>query len=95
MNATPTSTPLIHKLESILALSEDEKHVLRKLSGTIKSVGPRQDLVREGDRPSECCLILEGFAYRYKQTAFVYRPWLPLRGSCVLGPEDRQPGLAC
>jgi CRP-like cAMP-binding protein len=68
MNTPPTSTPLIHKLESILVLSEDEKDVLRKLSGTIKTVGPRQDLVREGDRPHECCLILEGFAYRYKLT---------------------------
>jgi CRP-like cAMP-binding protein len=68
MNTTPTSTPLIHKLESILVLSEDEKDVLRNVSGTIKTVGPRQDLVREGDRPSECCLILEGFAYRYKLT---------------------------
>ena len=26
---------------------------------------------------------------------FVYRPWLPFRGACVLGLEDRQPGLAC
>jgi CRP-like cAMP-binding protein len=68
MGTTPTSTPLIHKLESVLVLSEDEKDVLRKLSGTIKTVGPRQDLVREGDRPHECCLILEGFAYRYKLT---------------------------
>src|SRR3954470_24127365 len=68
MNTTPTSTPLIHKLESILVLSEDEKDVLRNVSGTIKTVGPRQDLVREGDRPFECCLILEGFAYRYKLT---------------------------
>src|SRR5215210_3214196 len=68
MDATPTATPLIHKLESILVLSEDEKDVLRKLSGTIKTVGARQDLVREGDRPHECCLILEGFAYRYKLT---------------------------
>src|SRR3954447_3352998 len=67
MNA-PTSTPLIHKLESILVLSEDETDVLRTISGTIKTVGPRQDLVREGDRPAECCLILEGFAYRYKLT---------------------------
>jgi CRP-like cAMP-binding protein len=25
-----------------------------------------QDIVREGDRPSQCCLLLEGFAYRYK-----------------------------
>src|SRR5215204_5589427 len=68
MNATPNTTPLIHKLESILVLSEDEKDVLRKLSGTIKTVGPRQDLVREGDRPHECCLVLEGFVYRYKLT---------------------------
>ena len=68
MNAAPNTTPLIHKLESILVLSEDEKDVLRKLSGTIKTVGPRQDLVREGDRPAECCLILEGFAYRDKLT---------------------------
>src|SRR3954468_4394113 len=67
MNA-PNTTPLIHKLESILVLSEDEKDVLRTISGTIKTVGPRQDLVREGDRPAECCLILEGFAYRYKLT---------------------------
>jgi CRP-like cAMP-binding protein len=62
------STPLVRMLESILDLSEDESDVLRTVNGTIKSVGPRQDLVREGDRPSECCLVLEGFAYRYKQT---------------------------
>jgi CRP-like cAMP-binding protein len=62
------STPLVRMLESILDLSEDERDVLRKLSGTIKSVDPRQDLVREGDRPSVCCLILDGFAYRYKLT---------------------------
>jgi CRP-like cAMP-binding protein len=62
------STPLVRMLESILDLSKDERDVLRTVSGTIKSVGPRQDLVREGDRPSECCLILDGFAYRYKQT---------------------------
>ena len=68
MDTSPNATPLIHKLESILVLSEDEKDVLRKLSGTIKTVGPRQDLVREGDRPAECCLILDGFAYRYKLT---------------------------
>ena len=45
------STPLVRMLESILDLSEDEKDVLRTVNGTIKSVGPRQDLVREGDPP--------------------------------------------
>jgi len=64
----PTATPLIRKLESILVLSDEERDVLRNVSGTIKTVGPRQDLVREGDRPHECCLILEGSAYRYKLT---------------------------
>ena len=68
MDTPPTSTPLIRKLESILVLSDEERDVLRSVSGTIKTVGPRQDLVREGDRPSACCLILEGFAYRYELT---------------------------
>jgi CRP-like cAMP-binding protein len=68
MDTTPNSTPLVRKLESILVLSEDEKDVLRNVSGTIKTVGRRQDLVREGDRPFECCLVLEGFACRYKLT---------------------------
>lgn len=27
-----------------------------------------QDIVREGDRPSRCCLVLQGFARRYKIT---------------------------
>src|SRR4051794_22578460 len=68
MDASHQSNPLVRKLESILVLSEDEKDVLRTVSGTIKTVGPRQDLVREGDRPHECCLVLEGFVYRYKLT---------------------------
>ena len=68
MDTPPPSTPLIRKLESILVLSDEERDVLRNVSGTIKTVGPRQDLVREGDRPHECCLILEGFAYSYKLT---------------------------
>jgi hypothetical protein len=40
MEATQHSTPLVRKLESILVLSEDEKDVLRNVSGTIKTVGP-------------------------------------------------------
>jgi len=68
IDTPPNATPLIRKLESILVLSEDEKDVLRTISWTIKTVGSRQDLVREGDRPAECCLVLEGFVYRYKLT---------------------------
>jgi len=68
MDASHQSNPLVRKLESIFVLSEDEKDVLQSISGTIKIAGRRQDILREGDRPAECCLVLEGFAYRYKLT---------------------------
>lgn len=65
-NFNPTS--LLRKLESIIALSADEREALRLINATVKNVGPDQDVVREGDRPSECCLILDGWACRYKVT---------------------------
>lgn len=46
-------------------LSAEERQALRSLPMTVRSFGADQDIVREGDRPSECCLILEGFACRY------------------------------
>src|SRR5215216_6542298 len=60
------ATPLIHKLETHLVLSDDEKTALQSMSGTVKTFGARQDIVCEGDRPSACCLLLEGFLCRYK-----------------------------
>jgi len=65
---TPQSRPLARKLESVLALSDAEKEAIGSIRGTIKRFSRRQDLVCQGDRPSECCLILDGFAYRYKLT---------------------------
>jgi CRP-like cAMP-binding protein len=34
----------------------------------VRSIPPDTDIVRQGDRPAECCLILEGFACRYQTT---------------------------
>jgi CRP-like cAMP-binding protein len=34
----------------------------------VTSVGENQDIVRAGDRPSRCCLLLSGFACTYKIT---------------------------
>src|SRR5829696_5066431 len=62
------ATPLIRKQETHLVLSDDEKNALQSIRGTIKTFGARQDIVREGDRPSACCLLLEGSLYRYKLT---------------------------
>src|SRR5688500_11867416 len=65
----PQHSMLFRKLRSISPLSEDEKHCLLTLPLSAKSMGADQDIVREGDRPSECCLVIEGFTCRYKLTA--------------------------
>jgi CRP-like cAMP-binding protein len=57
---------LIRKLEERDRLSEEEKQVLAAALGPPKSVGADADMVREGDRPSESTLLVEGFAARYK-----------------------------
>ncbi len=65
----PGHAMLLRKLRSISPLTEDEKHCLLTLPLSTRCVGPDQDIVREGDRPLECCLLVEGFACRYKLTA--------------------------
>ena len=66
MAASPLQK-LIRKLESITQLTPDEKQAVLSLPATIKELHPDQDVVREGDRPWQCCLVLEGFLCRYKQ----------------------------
>jgi CRP-like cAMP-binding protein len=57
---------LVRKLESITGLTEHEKQAVLDLPITIKVLGADQDVVREGDRPSQSCLVLEGFLFLYK-----------------------------
>jgi len=59
-------SPLIRSLEQFGPLSEAEKQVLGTAVSRTRQVAAGEDIVREGDRPSECCLILDGFACRYK-----------------------------
>lgn len=57
---------LIRKLESIACLSEEERQAITRLPVSTRSLGSHQDIVREKDRPSQCCLLLEGWACRYQ-----------------------------
>ena len=59
---------LIRKLLSISTLTAEETQRILELPLSVKEVGPDQDIVREGDRPSECCLLIDGFTCRYKLT---------------------------
>jgi CRP-like cAMP-binding protein len=60
---------LIRKLESIAPLAPEEKAALLRLPLRLKTIAADQDIIREGDIPAECCLVVEGFACRYNVTA--------------------------
>src|SRR3978361_558990 len=57
---------LIRKLESIATLSDEERQAIKSLPVRISTLNARQDIVRDGDKPSHCCLILDGWTCRYK-----------------------------
>ena len=58
--------PLIRKLESIAPVSDAEKAAIAALPVTLRDLKADQDIVRDQGRPSQCCVLLEGFACRYK-----------------------------
>jgi CRP-like cAMP-binding protein len=55
---------LIRRLELRDRLSDEEKHALKAAVGRGREVGPNQDIIREGDRPTSSALILEGYTAR-------------------------------
>jgi CRP-like cAMP-binding protein len=57
---------LIRKLESTTFVSEDERAAILALPAIVKDFAADRDIVCEGDRPSQCCLLVEGFLCRYK-----------------------------
>jgi len=59
-------TLLLRKLESIATLSDEECGAVRKLPINLRHWRAGQDIVRDGDKPSQCCLLVEGWAFRYK-----------------------------
>lgn len=57
---------LIRKLESITSLTDEQRQAIESLPVRIHNLAARQDIVRDGDKPAHCCLILDGWACRYK-----------------------------
>ena len=103
MNSAPPHaalTMLVRRLESIARLSHEERHGVERLPLRTHVLHPRQDIVRDGDTPSHCCLLLEGWAFRYKlldesrrQILSFHVPGdVPNLQSLHLGPMDH--GLA-
>ncbi|WP_292511218.1 Crp/Fnr family transcriptional regulator [Methylobacterium sp.] len=57
---------LIRKLGSIATFSAEERQAIERLPVNVRMLHPRQDIVRDGSKPSQCCLLLSGWACRYK-----------------------------
>ncbi|WP_207182823.1 Crp/Fnr family transcriptional regulator [Methylobacterium indicum] len=67
MTATPHSASiLLRKLERFGTFSEVERRAITELPVTIRSLGAGQDIVRDHERQSHCCLMLDGWASRYQ-----------------------------
>jgi CRP-like cAMP-binding protein len=57
---------LIRKLDRLAGLDSADKEALAGLPLRIMTVPAGTHLLREKDRVTECCLLLSGFAFRYK-----------------------------
>ncbi len=60
--------PLLARLEGIATLTSAEKQAIRDLPMLVQDIRANQDVVREGDRPTRCFLLLEGFTCTFKVT---------------------------
>jgi CRP-like cAMP-binding protein len=58
--------PHLMRLEQLTALSPEDKQVLADAIVSTVTMGPNKDLVRQGEEPVECYLILDGMLQRYK-----------------------------
>jgi CRP-like cAMP-binding protein len=64
-NVHPTET-LIRKLRSDTHLSDEDAAEIRALPVHVRHLPADTPIVREGDRPNLCCLIVKGFTARSK-----------------------------
>jgi len=65
---TDFAAKLLTKLTASTILDDDDTRAIQDLSIRSRELGPNKVIVAEGDRPRECCLIGEGFAFRSKTT---------------------------
>ena len=49
---------LIARLQAVTGLSQDERAVLNALPNTIRTLGDRESILREGDRALNCVALM-------------------------------------
>lgn len=61
--------PLIKKLDALATLDLTDREAIRRLPLRVERADAGRHLIQEGSRPSECCVLLKGYACRYKVAA--------------------------
>lgn len=66
MSSSLSLSPMIKKLALWTDLSADDQAAMLALPHTLRSLAAGEFIVREGERPAHCCLLLSGYAIRHK-----------------------------
>jgi len=64
----PTFQNLLRRLNRRSPLGADDRQALLSLPYSVRKLSAGGHIVRDGDKPEHCSLLLSGFAYRYKLT---------------------------
>lgn len=64
-----TLEPMLRKLEYWASMDDSDRRAVLALPYQLQTVEARQDIVREGSHPNHSCVILSGYAFRYKLVA--------------------------
>ena len=64
----PTFEIMLRRLNRRAPLGEADRNALLALPHTVRKLPPGGHIIRDGDRPDSCGLLLSGFAHRYKIT---------------------------
>ena len=57
---------MVSKLRQSRFLNDEDEAAILALPFRVIKLRPQEFIVREGDRPQNCCLMLSGFAFRHK-----------------------------
>ncbi|HEY0012477.1 MAG TPA: Crp/Fnr family transcriptional regulator [Allosphingosinicella sp.] len=68
MRSNDTIERMIRRLETRVPLAESDREAIRALPFTFRTLEAANYLVREGEVPEICYVLVSGFAYRHKVT---------------------------
>lgn len=66
MSISRTMQPMLDKLQLWLPLAPADQAAVLALPHSVRSLRPHDYIVREDEKPTHCCLLLRGYAYRHK-----------------------------